>query len=137
MAAEQGWPTLPRDNKLFPTAESIQSIGGLVAVVIGVLAIAGLAVATMAFIDSGRDANTMIPLTTSAFGVISAVVGAYLGIKIGTDQSKGLAQDASEAHAKLAAVQSFVPEEKQDAALKAVTNAAEMTGADPKHGTGS
>jgi hypothetical protein len=137
MAAEQEPPTPAKDNKFFPTAGSIQSIGGLLAVVIGVVAITALAISTMAFIDSGKDANTMIPLTTSAFGVISAVVGAYLGIKIGTDQSKGLAQDASEAHAKLSAVQSFVPEDKQEAALRAAASAAEMTGADPKHGTRS
>jgi hypothetical protein len=122
-----------RDNKVLPTAESIQSIGGLVAVVTGVLAITGLAIATMAFIDSGKDANTMIPLTTAAFGVISAVVGAYLGIKLGTDQSKGLAQDVSEAHVKLAAMQSLVPEEKQEEAL-AVTQGTNVTDDAPRHG---
>ena len=104
------------------------------AVLFGVFAITALAISTMAFIDSGKDANTMIPLTTAAFGVISAVVGAYLGIKIGTDQSKGLAQDASEAHAKLAAVQAFVPGDKQDDAQQAASRAAEQIGGDPKKG---
>jgi apolipoprotein N-acyltransferase len=124
----------PGDNKILPTAESIQSVGGLVAVLFGVFAITALAISTMAFIDSGKDANTMIPLTTAAFGVISAVVGAYLGIKIGTDQSKGLAQDASEAHAKLAAVQAFVPGDKQDDAQQAASRAADQIGGDPKKG---
>ena len=111
-------------NRVLPTAASIQSIGGLVAVVIGVLAVTGLAVATMAFISSGKDANSMIPLSTAAFGVISAIVGAYLGIKIGTDQSKGLAQDASEAHARLAAYAGFVDTDKQDEAQQAAQQAA-------------
>lgn len=73
-------------NKVLPSAESIQSAGALVSVVIGVLAITGLAIATMAFIDSDKDATTLVPLSTAAFGVISAIVGAYLGIKIGTER---------------------------------------------------
>jgi hypothetical protein len=90
-------------NTLLPSAESIMSVGGLVSVVVGVAAITVLAVATMAFIDSGRDATILVPLSTSAFGVISAIVGAYLGIKIGTDQSRSIAADASQAHATLTA----------------------------------
>ena len=120
-------PVIAKRNRLLPSAASIQSIGGLVAVVVGVLAITALAISTMAFIDSGKDANTMIPLATAAFGVISAIVGAYLGIKIGTDQSKGLAQDASQAHARLSAMQSFIPADKQDEALQAGQQAAAAT----------
>jgi hypothetical protein len=40
-------------------------------------------------------------LSTAAFGVISAIVGAYLGIKIGTDQSKNMAADVRQAHSQL------------------------------------
>ena len=111
-------------NRWLPNAASIQSIGGLVAVVVGVTAITALAIATMAFVGSDKDANTLIPLSTAAFGVISAIVGAYLGIKIGTDQTKTLAQDASQAHAKLSAVQGFVPAEAQQEAQQAATDAA-------------
>ncbi len=114
-------------NRVLPSADSIQSIGGLVAVVVGVLAVTVLAIATMAFVESGKDANTLIPLSTAAFGVISAIVGAYLGIKIGTDQTKTLAQDASQAHAKLAAVQGYVPADQQQAATEAATKAVEAT----------
>jgi len=46
----------PTRNKLFPSAQSAQS--GPVAEVIGVVAIPGLAVPTMALVDSGRDRNT-------------------------------------------------------------------------------
>jgi hypothetical protein len=109
-AAGQGNPRPEEDtsssagNRVLPSAESIRSVGGLVSVVTGVLAISILAIATMAFVDSDRDANTLIPLTTAAFGVISAVVGAYLGIKIGTDQNKVLVADATDAHSKLLAL---------------------------------
>jgi VIT1/CCC1 family predicted Fe2+/Mn2+ transporter len=91
-------------NRVLPSAESIKSIGGLVSVVVGILAITALAIATMAFIDSGKDASTLVPLSTAAFGVISALVGAYLGIKIGTDQSKSIVEGASTAADRLAAV---------------------------------
>lgn len=91
-------------NKILPSAESIQSAGALVSVVIGVLAITVLAIATMALIGSGKDATTLVPLSTAAFGVISAVIGAYLGIKIGTDHSKELARGANDAVDKLTAL---------------------------------
>jgi uncharacterized integral membrane protein len=111
-------------NKLFPTANSVRSVGALIAVVVGIVAVTILAVFTMAYIDSGKDANAMIPLATAAFGVISAVVGAYLGIKIGTDQSAGFAEEANRAHAKLGALQGFVPEGDKEAASKAADDAA-------------
>lgn len=113
-------------NSFLPSAESIQSVGGLVAVVVGVTSVTVLAIVTMAFVGSDNDANTLVPLSTAAFGVISAVVGAYLGIKIGTDQSKNLAQDATQAHARLAAVTAFVPSDQQQAAAQAATAAAEV-----------
>jgi hypothetical protein len=89
-------------NSFFPTSESIKMVGGLIAVIVGVGAITTLAIVTMALIDSGANANTIIPLSTAAFGVISAIVGAYLGIKIGTDQTKELAKEVTQAHATLA-----------------------------------
>jgi hypothetical protein len=114
----------PPRNRVLPSAESIRSVGGLVAVAIGVVAVTGLAITTMAFVESGHDANTLIPLSTAAFGVISAIVGAYLGIKIGTDQTKSLAQDATQARAQLTAVQGYVPAEQQQAAAQAGKEAA-------------
>ena len=113
-------------NKVLPTAESIRSVGGLVVVVIGVLAVTTLAIVTMALIRSGKDANSMIPLATAAFGVISAVVGAYLGIKIGSDQSATFAQDANRAHAQLGALQRFIPEDRHDEAAQAAADAARL-----------
>lgn len=117
----------PKGNKVLPTADSIKSVGGLVAVLVGVVAVTVLAIACMAFIDSGKDANSMIPLATAGFGVISAVVGAYLGMKIGTDQSKTFADDANRAHAQLGALQGFVPEATREEAQKAAADAAAMT----------
>jgi uncharacterized integral membrane protein len=110
-------------NKVFPSSESIRAVGALIAVVIGVLAVTALAIATMAFIDSGKDANSEIPLATAAFGVISAVVGAFLGIKIGTDQSKTFADAASQAREQLAAVKAVVPANLKDEVNRAAGEA--------------
>lgn len=111
-------------NKWLPSSDSVQSVAGLVSVVVGVFCITALALATMAFIGSDHDGNVIVPLATAAFGVISAVVGAYLGIKIGTDQTKTLAQSASQAHAALGAVQGYVPAENQQEAVAAGQRAA-------------
>jgi hypothetical protein len=89
-------------NSFFPTSESIRMVGGLISVIVGVVAITTLAIVTMALIDSGENANTIIPLSTAAFGVISAIVGAYLGIKIGTEQTTELAKEVTQAHTTIA-----------------------------------
>jgi len=115
----------PSHRRVLPSAESIRMVGGLAAVFIGVVAVTGLAIVTIAFIDNHKEAaTTIVPLSTAAFGVIATVVGAYLGMKIGTDQSKGLADDAIQAHARLAAVQAFIPPDKQQAAMDAAESAA-------------
>jgi hypothetical protein len=82
-------------------AESVQMVGGLISVVVGVAAVTALATVTILVVNSGNS-NTIIPLSTAAFGVISAIVGAYLGIKIGTDQSKELVGNLGESQEKLA-----------------------------------
>lgn len=114
-------------NKVLPSASSVQAVAGLVAVAIGVLAVTSLAIATMAFIDSGRDATHVVPLATSAFGVVSAVVGAYLGVKIGTEQSKAFADEATKAHAQLGAVQALLPEDVRPQAMQAAAEARNIT----------
>ncbi len=88
-------------NKFFPSSESIKEVGALVAVIVGVTSVTALAVVTMALVTK-ENANIIIPLSTAAFGVISAVVGAYLGVKIGTDQSKELTKNIGQAHENLA-----------------------------------
>ena len=86
-----------------PATESpnskLMSIGGLVAVGMGVGAILILALAAvfvLAFkIASPTDAVVAVP--TGSFGVIGSVVGADFGVKGGTDQSKPIAAAAATA----------------------------------------
>ncbi len=69
-----------------PDSNSVKAIGGLIAVVAGIGAIALLAIVTLTRLDSTEESQA-IALASSAFGVISAVVGAYLGIKVTADHS--------------------------------------------------
>lgn len=67
-------------------SSSIKAMGGLIAVVAGIGAVALLAIVTLTRFDSTKESEA-IALASSAFGVISAVVGAYLGIKVTADHS--------------------------------------------------
>jgi hypothetical protein len=84
-------------------ADAIKTVGGLVALAVGIGAIIVIALAAL-FLISYTNAKTDIiaSIASSAFGVISAVVGAFFGIKIGTDQTKTLveANQASQAKAE-------------------------------------
>jgi hypothetical protein len=98
--------------------ENIKAIGGLIAVVAGITAVAILAV--IAVTRLGSDKSSTVAVTSSAFGVISAVVGAYLGIKISSettakssDEAKNAAisqRDAEVAQQKLASMTQVVEE---------------------------
>lgn len=63
--------------------EKIRTVGGLVAVVAGVLAVAVIAVVALI-----KDTTTAATIASSTAGVIATVVGAYFGVKAGTDQSR-------------------------------------------------
>ncbi len=63
----------------------IREVGGLIAVVTGVTAVAALAVVTLT--QLGNKSSSIVAVSSSAFGVISAVTGAYLGIKISSDSN--------------------------------------------------
>jgi hypothetical protein len=60
--------------------ESLRAITGLVAVVSAILAVGALTVVAINLLGSDGEEST-VAITTSAFGIVSAVVSAYLGIK--------------------------------------------------------
>jgi hypothetical protein len=67
----------------------LKLVGGLVALTVGVIAVALLAGGAL-IADPGSAAT----IATAAFGVIGSIVGAYFGVKIGTDGT----QKAVQAH---------------------------------------
>jgi hypothetical protein len=110
-------------NTLLPSGASVKAVGGLIAVVLAILAITGIAVVTELLIKASGGTGGFAAVAASAFGVIATVAGAYFGVKVGSDQAKASAQEASRAHARAAALQSFVPAERQDDARDAVERA--------------
>jgi 4-hydroxybenzoate polyprenyltransferase len=96
----------PRTGSPAPATgvESVKAIGGLIAVLFAVGAIVALFVLTIS-LKSGFTADSAIAFATSAFGVISAITAAYLGIKITSDQAAGTQQAAGLAQAQAAVAQ--------------------------------
>lgn len=64
-------------------AESLRTIAGLLAVAIGLAALALIALVGMGFVKT--DNPSVVSIATSSFGVIGTIVGAYFGVKVGTD----------------------------------------------------
>ncbi len=88
------------------SAEGIKSVGGLIAVVVGITAVTALTIVTLTQLGIGHK-DSMVAVTSSAFGIISAVVGAYLGIKISSDNTINADEEAKKAalaEAKKAAI---------------------------------
>jgi hypothetical protein len=80
---------------------AIRQIGGLTAVAIGVGAVAALTIVALTAAPDLSETST-VAISTSAFGVISTVVGAFMGIKIGTDQTGKAIDDSKAAAATVA-----------------------------------
>jgi mannitol-specific phosphotransferase system IIBC component len=61
--------------------ESLRAITNLAAVLAGIIAVAGLTVVAIELLNSEEKSEAAIAITTAAFGIVSTVVTAYLGIK--------------------------------------------------------
>jgi hypothetical protein len=79
-----------------PDVNSIKTIGGLLAVLGGITAVTALAIVTLTKLGS-ENKDSMVAVTSSAFGIISAVVGAYLGIKITAESATKTNQETKNA----------------------------------------
>jgi hypothetical protein len=60
--------------------DNVRAVTGLLVVVAGILAVVALAVVAVALLG-GTNKSSIVAVTTSALGIISAVVSSYLGIK--------------------------------------------------------
>ena len=79
-------------------SEKVKTIGGLVAVVGGVAAV--LVIAIVAIV---KNTDTSATIASTAAGVIATIVGAYFGVKVGSDQSRA-ANESQKAEAAKAQV---------------------------------
>jgi hypothetical protein len=75
-------PAEREDNPKRGAADSIKTVGGLIAVGIGAVAV--VVVTSVAILSNNQAAGT---IAGSAVAVIGSIVGAYLGVKVGTDQT--------------------------------------------------
>jgi hypothetical protein len=94
-------------------AGDIKLVGGLVALCVGVVAVALLAGGAM-IADSGAAAT----IATAAFGVIGSIVGAYFGVKIGTDGTQKVVQAHQDEATKAQVFAAHLEPDKADLALE-------------------
>jgi len=89
------------DDRTPAWALGIKAIGGLFAVAVGVLALA--LIACLAFVVQD---STTTPIVTGCVTAIGAVVGAYFGVKVGTDGTSTAikAQQQASTNAQIAAL---------------------------------
>lgn len=64
----------------------MEVIGGLTAICLGLIVVLFLAVLAMALVRD--DSDSVATIATAAFTLVGTLVGAFFGIKIGTDQAK-------------------------------------------------
>jgi hypothetical protein len=80
---------------------ALQTIAGLLAVTVGLAALTIIALVGMGFVKT--DNPSVASIATGSFGVIGTVVGAYFGVKVGTDGTQkaidGLKDESAKAQA--------------------------------------
>ncbi|HEX3317410.1 MAG TPA: hypothetical protein VHR88_05285 [Solirubrobacteraceae bacterium] len=94
-------------------AGDVKLVGGLIALAVGVVAVAVLAGGAM--IAAAGDAAT---IATAAFGVIGSIVGAYFGVKIGTDGTQKAVQAHQDEATRAQVFAAHLQPEKADLALE-------------------
>jgi hypothetical protein len=102
----------PDPDRRSPAAD-VKLVGGLVALAVGVVAVALLAGG--ALIAAPGDAAT---IATAAFGVIGSIVGAYFGVKIGTDGTQKAVQAHQDEATKAQVFAAHLQPDQADLALE-------------------
>jgi len=91
-------------------SEGARAIGGLLAISLGVLLVAAIAVVAMVL--ARQSPNDVASIAAASFGVIGSIVGAYFGVKIGNDRSRDAQTGERAEAAKAQAFALHVPEDK-------------------------
>jgi len=101
--------------------ERLKVIGGLIAVGTGVVAVALIAGGAII-----QDTTTAATIASSAGGVIASIVGAYFGVKVGSDQTKSAHDNQKEDAAKAQVYAAHLSPQGVDAVLDQAQQAAEQ-----------
>jgi hypothetical protein len=86
-------PPEPREPSWW---QNIQVVGGLTAVSLGLFVV--LFIATLSIGVIHDDPDKVATIASAAFTVVGTLVGAYFGVKVGTDQTKTAMQQTDRAH---------------------------------------
>jgi hypothetical protein len=84
------------------SVELMRIVTGLVAVVAGIIAVVALTLVTVTLLPVSENGEATVAITTAAFGIVSTVVTAYLGIKATANTSSRVASAAAEVAESLA-----------------------------------
>jgi hypothetical protein len=74
-----------RARRWYDRSEALKMVGGLLAVGVGLFTLLVIAILAIVYTN---DATQVATIASSSFGVIGTIVGAYFGVKIGTDQTQ-------------------------------------------------
>ncbi len=94
-------------------SDKVKTIGGLVAVAVGVCVVGVIAVIALI-----KDSDTAATIASSAGGVIATVVGAYFGVKVGSDQSRTAIEAQREEAAKAQIYAAHLPPDRAEDVLR-------------------
>ena len=97
-----------------PWSEQVRAIGGLLAVGTGVLGV--VVIALVALSKGTQQAGT---IAASTAGVIATIVGAYFGVKIGSDQTKSAVEGERRQAAKATVLAAHLDPARADDVLAA------------------
>jgi hypothetical protein len=100
-------------------SEKVKTIGGLLAVTVGVIAVGTIAVVALA-----KGTSTAATIASSSAGVIATVVGAYFGVKVGSDQSKAAADNQRAEAAKAQVYAAHLPADEAPSIIEKAEAAA-------------
>lgn len=100
-------------------SDKVKAIGGLAAVTIGVVAVG--VIAFVALLEGGATSAT---IASSAGGVIATIVGAYFGVKVGTDQGKTAMENQKAEAAKAQVFAAHLPADQAKDVLELSKQAA-------------
>jgi hypothetical protein len=92
--------------------EKVRTVGGLLAVVAGVLAVGTIAVVALA-----KNTSTAATIASASGGVIATIVGAYFGVKVGSDQSRAASSSQRAEAAKAQVYAAHPPAEEAPAII--------------------
>jgi hypothetical protein len=94
-------------------SDKVKAIGGLVAVAVGVCVVGVIAVIALI-----KDSDTAATIASSAGGVIATVVGAYFGVKVGSDQSRTAIEAQQEEAAKAQIYAAHLPPDQAEDVIR-------------------